>query len=87
MIKHHPDLVLEITVHDRATLENDLNAAVDIAREHAMTEGRYGILVTQHGYTRYTVAVSRDVPYGQTHERRQPTENPPTETGTDAMAA
>jgi hypothetical protein len=35
-----------------------------------MQERRHGILVTQHGYTSYTVAVSRDVPYGQTHERR-----------------
>ena len=86
MIKHHPDLVLEITVHDRATLEFDLNAAVDIAREHAMTEGRHGILVTQHGYTRYTVAVSRDVPYGQTHERRQQPEDSPTEIGADVAA-
>jgi hypothetical protein len=36
-----------------------------------MKERRHGILVTQHGYTSYTVAVSRDVPYGQTHERRE----------------
>ena len=71
MIKRHSDLVLEVTAHDADTLENDLNAAVEIAREHAMKEPRNGILVTQHGYTSYTVAVSRDVPYGQTHERRE----------------
>jgi len=70
MIKRHSDLVLEITAYDPHTVENDLNTAVDMAREHAMQEGRHGILVTQHGYTSYTVAVSRDVPFGQTHERR-----------------
>ena len=70
MIKHHSDVVLEITAMDTATVENDLNTAVDIARRHAMKERRHGILVTQHDFTRYTVAVSRDVPFGQTHERR-----------------
>ena len=71
MIKRHSDLVLEITAHDPRTIESDINTAVDMARQHAMLEGRYGILVTQHGYTSYTVAVSRDVPFGQTHERRE----------------
>lgn len=71
MIRQHSDLVLEITAHDPDTIENDLNTAVDIARKQAMQECRHGILVTQRGYTSYTVAVSRDVPYGQTHERRE----------------
>ncbi len=71
MIKRHSDLVLEITAHDPHTIENDLNTAVDMARQHAMLAGRHGILVTQHSYTSYTVAVSRDVPFGQTHERRE----------------
>ena len=71
MIKRHSDLILEITAYDPHTVENDINTAVDMAREHAMQERRHGILVTQHGYTSYTVAVSRDVPFGQTHERRE----------------
>jgi hypothetical protein len=71
MIKRHSGVVLEVTAHDPETVENDLNAAVEIAREHAMKECRRGILVTQHGYTNYTVAVSRDVPYGQAHERHE----------------
>jgi hypothetical protein len=54
---------------------------VEIAREHAVKESRHGILVTQHSYSSYTVAVSRDVPYGQTHERRQRRGYSPTETG------
>ena len=71
MIKRHSDLVLAITAHDPDTVENDLNTAVEMAREHAIKESRHGILVTQHSYTSYTVAVSRDVPYGQTYERRE----------------
>ncbi|MHC6219527.1 hypothetical protein [Arthrobacter sp. MMS24-S77] len=71
MIKHHSDLVLEISAHDPDSIENDLNTAVEIAREHAMKEYRHGILVTQHSYTSYTVTVSGDVPYGETHERRK----------------
>lgn len=71
MIKRHSDLVLEITAHDPRTIESNLTTAVEMARQHAILEGRHGILVTQHDYTRYTVAVSRDVPFGQTHERRE----------------
>jgi hypothetical protein len=71
MIKRHSDLVLEITAFDPHTVENDLNTAVEMAREHAMQERRHGILVTQHGYTSYTVAVSGDVPFGQTREHRE----------------
>lgn len=71
MIKRHSDIVLEITAHDPHTVENDLNTAVEIAREHAMKESRHGILVTRHSHTSYTVAVSRDVPYGLTQERRE----------------
>lgn len=36
-----------------------------------MQERRHGVLVTQTGFSRYTVAVSRDVPYGETRELRQ----------------
>lgn len=36
-----------------------------------MVQRLHGIMVTQVGHTSYTVALSRDVPYGQTHELRQ----------------
>lgn len=71
MIKQHSNTLLEITAHDPATIEKDLNTAVDIARGYAMQERRHGILVTQHNVTSYTVTVSHEVPYGQTHERRE----------------
>jgi hypothetical protein len=63
MIKRRSGFVLEITALHPDTIENDLlNAAVEIVREQALTECRHGILVTQHGYTNYTVAVSPEVP-------------------------
>lgn len=71
MITNLSDHVLEIRANDPETVENDLNAAVEIALQHAMVQRLHGIMVTQIGHTSYTVALSRDVPYGQTHERRQ----------------
>jgi hypothetical protein len=58
--------------NDPHLIEADLNAAVEQARQHAMEEGRHGILVTRHGHTTFTVAVSEDVPFGQTQERQGP---------------
>lgn len=45
-----------------------------------MRERRNGIMVTQHSFTHYTVAISREVPYGQTREQRAWA--PKTHTGT-----
>jgi hypothetical protein len=71
MIKQLPDLILEITAHEPGTIETELNTAVETVLTHAMRERSCGILVTQHGYNRYTVALSPDVPYGETRERRE----------------
>lgn len=71
MIKQLPDLVLEITAHEPGTIETELNTAVETVLTQAMRERSSGILVTQHGYNRYTVALSPDVPYGETRERRE----------------
>ncbi|MCU1418409.1 MAG: hypothetical protein JWP32_2583 [Schumannella sp.] len=71
MIKDLAADVLEINAHHPGTIEEKLNAAVSIAYERAVKRGRHGILVTQHGYSSYTVAVSAEVPYGETRERRQ----------------
>lgn len=71
MIKDLAADVLEISADHREAIDETLNAAVSIARERAMKRGRDGILVTQNGYSSYTVAVSPEVPYGETRERRQ----------------
>lgn len=53
-------------------LEEDLNAAVDAVLEQAIKDGRYGILVTRHGHTTFTVVASSKVPYGQIFEESGP---------------
>lgn len=59
-------LLVEAT--DPRLIEDDLNSALDAAHLHAMKEARHGILVTRHGHTTFTVAISARVPYGQTVE-------------------
>lgn len=71
MITYHSDGFLEVTAHDRKSLENDLNTAEAVAQNHAMQERDHGILVTRYNPTTYTVALSREVPFGQTHEHQQ----------------
>ncbi|KQR62719.1 hypothetical protein ASF98_14100 [Arthrobacter sp. Leaf337] len=61
---------------DPRLIDTELSAAVEQARQHAMEEGRCGILVTRLGHTTFTVAVSEDVPFGETLERQGPTTTP-----------
>lgn len=72
MVKHTSDLVLEVIADDPdpARLESDLNTAVALAQDKALLGGRSGVLVTRHSYTRFTVAVSGEVPFGITQERQ-----------------
>lgn len=69
MIENSTDLVLEVTATDKASMDRELDSAVQIAREHAMRDGRRGILVTRHGAASFTVAVSHHVPFGLTQEK------------------
>lgn len=61
-----------VEAHDPRLIEEELNAAEDATIQQAKEEGRYGVLVTRHGYTTFTVAVSAKVPYGQTMEEDAP---------------
>lgn len=69
MSENTTDLVLEVTATDKASMDRELDSAVQIAREHAMLDGRRGILVTRHGAESFTVAVSEHVPFGLTQEK------------------
>lgn len=71
MTAPQPTLVIDVNVDSPANLHDRLNAAVDAAREEAIKHGRHGILVTQHGYSSFTVAVSPEVPFGLTAEKRE----------------
>lgn len=57
-----------IEADDPRLIEEELNKAEDAAIQQARKDGRRGILVTRHGSTAFTVALSDRVPYGQTLE-------------------
>lgn len=63
-------LILELTVREGSSIDEELTAAELLARNRACGDRRHGILVTRHNFSRFTVAVSPDVPFGETQERR-----------------
>jgi hypothetical protein len=71
MITEIDTQTLEITAQDPESVQNELSAAVIRARDRALSGGRQGILVTQHSFSSYTVAISPDVPYGESRERQK----------------
>ncbi|MGK3955487.1 hypothetical protein ACLKOZ_04755 [Arthrobacter sp. R4] len=58
-----------VKVTDASVLDDYLNSAVDLARQHAAKGGTCGILVTRHAPDTFTVAVSEAVPFGETREQ------------------
>lgn len=62
--------LVEVRGDKAQQIREHLNVAVDRAIDHGRKVGRHGVLITQHSYTFYTVTLSKDVPYGQTQERR-----------------
>lgn len=63
--------VLGVDGDDAATLDSDLARAVEIAELKAQLTGDAGVLVTQHDYWSFTIAITSAVPFGQRIERRQ----------------
>ena len=70
MITTTIELPMTVRATDRASLERQLNGAVDAALTLAMQEGRQGIMVTQHDPVSFTVDLSDAVPFGLTREHR-----------------
>ncbi len=60
---------LELVIRSAATFQDDLTSAVERIREFAVRHRQHGILVTRRNPSTYTVAVSTEVPYGETWER------------------
>ena len=68
---HDAILVIEVLATDPATIHWELTAAEELAKARAIEDGSScGILVTQHDFTHFTVAVTPEVPFGETRERR-----------------
>lgn len=64
-----PGRYFHVTGATSTAIEDSINGAVEMARDHSMGEGWQGILVTRHDPSLYTVALSADVPYGVIMER------------------
>jgi hypothetical protein len=64
------DLPVTVRATDRASMEHQLDEAVQAALTQAMHEGRQGILVTQVDPVSFTVDLSDAVPFGLTREHR-----------------
>ncbi|XAS69937.1 hypothetical protein VUN82_12445 [Micrococcaceae bacterium Sec5.1] len=73
-----------ITGQSTTEISDSINTAVEMARDHSMTEGWQGIIVTRHGPDMYTVNLSSDVPYGVTVERDLTSGNQPKDWGRQA---
>jgi hypothetical protein len=65
---------IEIKVHDRASMDRCITAAVERMIEGAKRRRTHGILVTRLGDGHFVVGLSSTVPFGDTHQidfRRQ----------------
>lgn len=62
-------LISDIVITDPTSRDTELNMAVKMAAELATREKRCGILVTRHDFSKFTVALSPDVPFGLIHEQ------------------
>lgn len=69
-MKTTTDLPVTVRATDRASMEHQLDEAVQAALTQAMHEGRKGILVTQVDPASFTVDLSDAVPFGLTREHR-----------------
>lgn len=70
------ELILHVSAKTSSALQEDLDSAVEKARQAALKGGKHGVLVTQHDYWSYTVSISRDVPFGSTREQRNTLNSP-----------
>ncbi|UOD81607.1 hypothetical protein [Paenarthrobacter ureafaciens] len=65
----------DIRVKQPTEIDEKLEAAVRAAQRDARTKGSDGVLVIRHSFEHYSVALSPDVPFGQTYERDQAIRN------------
>lgn len=57
-------LIAELSVSSKSQMASELTRAVQLAAERASDGEQGGILVTRHSYSRFTVALSSEVPFG-----------------------
>ena len=59
---------VEVLITEPGQLDELLNKAEAALRQTARCHQAAGIIVTRHDHTRYTMALSGEVPFGETHE-------------------
>lgn len=59
----------EVIVHQAREIDQTLDAVARSLQATAMSHGTAGILVTRHAPGRFTLELSRDVPFGYTYEK------------------
>lgn len=64
------ELLVTVVVETRATMDRQLAEAEEAARATALEYGSMGIVIARHNLNLFTVALSNEVPYGQTVERQ-----------------
>jgi len=64
-----PPKAFLVTGNTPTDINQHLATALAAARDEAIQEGQGGLLLTRSGPAQYTIAVSSDVPYGQTKEQ------------------
>lgn len=67
--KERANYLREITISHANDLAPRLNHEVALAEEEAIVRRTGGVRVTRHEYSRYTVEVTGEVPFGLTLER------------------
>jgi hypothetical protein len=70
MRTHNSLLSIKVNADSPGEIQLRLDAAVETARKNALGLGKHGILVTQHDFGNFSVALSPEVPFGLTLERR-----------------
>ncbi|KRE72733.1 hypothetical protein [Arthrobacter sp. Soil762] len=63
------EIISDFVVTNTAQRDIELNLAIQFAAECATAGKHRGILITRHDFSRFTVALSPDVPFGVIHER------------------
>lgn len=64
-------MIADFRVNSKADMEVKLEAAVTEATQSALLYGNHGVLVTRHDFSRITVTLTPQVPFGLTRENDQ----------------
>lgn len=62
-------LIADFVVTTPQERDSELSKAVASAKFQAAMAGKFGVLVTRHDFSRFSVSLTPSVPYGAIHEQ------------------